>query len=420
MNRGDFSLSGIGSGGQLDPAGGGPGAIAPGPSPSLSICNNSALADDKGHSEAGASDLPGPRKKQAEALYRNLVFMVEQFGLNCLGFLTLTVGDMVGGRFVQVHDRKEAEKRFNRLARRFLKRYRCWVVATERHLSGAIHFHLVVAMAGPASAEALPVDIRTGFDFELFLACRAAGRRFTAQQVGACPALAAEWAALREGLARFGFGRAELTPVRTNAEGMGRYMGKYLSKDWSARRPEDKGARCIRYGGHWSRKAQKGVRRARPCMAVFGWATPRARAWRVFLAQMAVVLEVRDQIKLTPENIAEKWGKRWAFRFKQAAVKTLFIPEDNLPLAVRGAVDMHNLEVSFACRRAFRSARLITAARVSDFLKPEDWREVEEFDSLQNETERRLYDYCHREKSDREMPARWLSEVASKFDNEPF
>ena len=30
------------------------------------------------------------------------------------------------------------------------------------------------------------------------------------------------------------------------------YLGAYLSADWEHRLPEDKGARCVRYFGHWS------------------------------------------------------------------------------------------------------------------------------------------------------------------------
>jgi len=53
----------------------------------------------------------------------------------------------------------------------------------------------------------------------------------------------------------------------------GRYLDEYLSKDWEHRLPEDKGARCVRYFGHWA-KGQRaaGERRAvPPNSSRFGW-----------------------------------------------------------------------------------------------------------------------------------------------------
>lgn len=411
MNCGPFACPGGGScsqGGQ-----GGAGADAPASAPpSLSICNNS----DKGPLQAGPSpsspSLPGPRKKQAEALFQNLLFLAREFGLNCLGFLTLTVGDWVNGRFVQVFDRKEAERRFDNLRRRVLKRYRCGVVVPERHASGAVHFHLVVALAGPAHLVAAPVDIRTGFNFEEFLRLRGLKRRFRAEQVGACAALVAEWKELRRVLPGYGFGRSELTPIRSNAVGIGRYMGEYLIKDWLARLPEDHGMRGIRYLGHWSSRPQNGARRSRPCMGVFGWATPKARAWRAMLAQMAVVVEAREKLKLTPENIAQKWGKRWAWRFNKAVQGIQFVAEDSMPPALQDAIHTHNCGVIISCGEA---ARHVTQAG-SDSYSGAGWERQE----VLSERDAILYRAAWSARDERIQQADELREVAQEFQNQPF
>ena len=57
----------------------------------------------------------------------------------------------------------------------------------------------------------------------------------------ACLWLRAMWATLRVRLPEFHFGRHELKPVRTNAEGVGRYLGKYIVKHYDNRLPEDGG-----------------------------------------------------------------------------------------------------------------------------------------------------------------------------------
>src|ERR1700734_2572208 len=88
--------------------------------------------------------LPGPRRKQAEALSQNIQWMAERFGKERIGFLTLTLGDVdSGGRFRNLRDRKEAQRRFHSLlTNKISKRYSCGVIVTERHKNGGIHFHL--------------------------------------------------------------------------------------------------------------------------------------------------------------------------------------------------------------------------------------------------------------------------------------
>jgi hypothetical protein len=93
-----------------------------------------------------APPLPGPRKKQAEALTQNIQWMAATFGKERVGFLTLTLGDFeAGGRFRNLRDRKEAQRRFHSLlTNEISKRYVCGVTVMERHKNGGIHFHLAV------------------------------------------------------------------------------------------------------------------------------------------------------------------------------------------------------------------------------------------------------------------------------------
>ena len=76
--------------------------------------------------------LPGPRKKQADALTENVKWLAATFGKERIGFLTLTLGDKdAGGRFRNLRDRKEAQRRFHSLLTNVIaKRYQCGVTIT--------------------------------------------------------------------------------------------------------------------------------------------------------------------------------------------------------------------------------------------------------------------------------------------------
>ena len=161
-------------------------------------------------------------KKSTTALEMNVKAFIEVFGLNKVGFLTLTFVD-------DVTDPKEAQRRFHSLRTNFLKRhFPEYIAVYERTKKGRIHFHLIVNVR---------VDIRRGLNFREI----AEGRYSSAN-----PALRQLWALLRENVHKYGFGRTELLPVKTNSKGLARYVSKYISKHINSRKPEDKGYRLVR------------------------------------------------------------------------------------------------------------------------------------------------------------------------------
>jgi hypothetical protein len=158
--------------------------------------------------------------------------MAKEFGIERIGFLTLTFED-------NVIDHREASRRFHSLRTGVLKgRYERGAWARQRQSRGAVHFHCVVP---------LKADIRTGVDFEAF-ANMALPRR---QRYASAPkALKAEWSAWRDIAPRYHFGRTELLPVRSTKEGIAKYVGRYIGKDFSARLDIDKGARFYGFWGY--------------------------------------------------------------------------------------------------------------------------------------------------------------------------
>lgn len=266
--------------------------------------------------------MPGTKAKQAKALAYNIRWAGETFGIERLGFLTLTVGDSVNGRWVGVRCRKEASRRFNSILNRIRERYRCGVIVTERHKSGVIHFHLLVVLGE---------DIKTGFDFE------AVKRK---DYRSASEALRAEWAWWRENQAKYGFGRHELMPVRTTGEQIGRYVAKYLGKSWEERTADDKGGRCVRYFGRWDKR---GAKVGPPMSARHGAVTPRACAWRACMKQIQWATAYHG-LELNEKNIKEYNGPRWAWRVtKQIQRFKFFVPAAG-GATERCGMEAHNQE----------------------------------------------------------------------------
>lgn len=220
--------------------------------------------------------LPSNVKKQVFALSLNTEYFIDTFGLNSVGFLTLTFKE-------PIDKPKEANRRFNSFASNFLRKNTVsWIKVQERHLSGRIHFHLLIAV---------DADIRTGFDFE-------AVRKRDYSSVS--PELKQLWKLFRENCPKYGFGRHQLEPVKSTAEGMAKYLSKYLTKDMGKRYPSDKGARLVSYG-----------KCSRIASSRFSWFSDGAKLFRTKLA--IFVHSVADHLGVEPsfESMKEALGERW-------------------------------------------------------------------------------------------------------------
>lgn len=227
--------------------------------------------------------LVGPRKKVALALSWNVASMCKTWGIERVGFLTLTFAD-------HVTDAREAQRRFNSLASNVLrKRYPAHIAVLERQASGRIHYHLLVV---------LPEDIRTGVDFD------AIARR---EYGTANKALRLEWAFWRKTAPVYRFGRTELLPIKSDADAMGQYVGKYIAKGQAFRTEADKGVRLVRYSGG-----------ARMATCKFADLNKYPNEWRAkvctFVRQMAQAYphrRIRDM-----DDLAFHFGSRWAFHWR--------------------------------------------------------------------------------------------------------
>ena len=150
-----------------------------------------------------------------------------------VGFFTLTTPDNCSDH----HEFRQRWRSFNSHYFSQSPHFGHWLAIYERQRRGAWHLHVLVL---------LPYDIRTGVDFTQF----ALGRYSSAP-----PYLRAVWRELRIKCKAYGFGRHELLPIKSNADAMAQYIGKYISKHLGSRKDEDKGKRLIASSSGWTKTA---------------------------------------------------------------------------------------------------------------------------------------------------------------------
>ena len=240
--------------------------------------------------------LTGSHRRMAFCLIGEIQWMADEYGLDNLGFLTLTHSD-------NLVDMKESSKRFNSLATGVLRdRYSASIVVTERQGRGAIHYHIVTA---------LRQNIAEGFNWDEAREAifqhkvgryREAGKHWRA---AAGAILREEWAFWRKTCPAYGFGRHELLPIRGTAECIAKYVGKYVAKHVDQRSVEDKGARTVRFIGFKAR-------RFRP---QFGWHNGHATMWRMKVGEFARINRCRDMSELK-----RKFGPRWCWKWAECII----------------------------------------------------------------------------------------------------
>ena len=170
--------------------------------------------------------------------------------------------------FVNIYDAAEAARRFDNINRRVIRDlFNRAIAVTERHRKKGIHFHLLGTLASGA-------DIRTGFDFE------AVNNR---DYSSASPEIRNIWKMLRNRLPEYGFGRAELLPIKKTGEVVACYVSKYIEKHVCNRLPEDRRKKLVRYIG-WEKQQLKANE--------FEWDGDKAKAWRGKSREMLAMLEI--------------------------------------------------------------------------------------------------------------------------------
>jgi len=231
-------------------------------------------------------------------------------GIERVAFVTLTFPD-------NCEDRDEAQGRFHSFYTNFLRRAYDpleFIAVPERQERGAFHYHL---------ATAFPCDVRTGFNFDACAAANKAKRdgdqsEFRRQQQiyfeSANDSLRGIWRDLRSAAPRYQFGRCETLPVLSNAQGLARYVGAYVTTASSNRQLRDKGLRTVRYSLD-----------QRAASIRWSWADGNGRVWRRGFQLLGQILE------LDYEKFKEVYGEKvcWKMRGKITLLGHKF--DDALP-----------------------------------------------------------------------------------------
>lgn len=121
------------------------------------------------------------------------------------------------------------------------------------------------------------------------------------------------WNELREAMPKYGFGRSELMPIRSNKEGVGRYIGKYIAKHVGAREQRDKGVRLF--------SSSSGFR---PANTNYAWNTPYAWVWRMKVKEFARLNNVGSY-----GGLQMRLGKSWAFKYAEF-IFSMELPQDTI------------------------------------------------------------------------------------------
>ena len=240
-------------------------------------------------------------KKSAAALEMNVHQFIETFGIDHCGFLTLTFADHV----VCV---KEASRRFHSMRTNYLRHmFKHYICVYERTKRGRIHFHLIVACKQ---------NIRRGLNFKAI-----ASKDYSS----ACEELRQLWQSLRNNMPKYGFGRTELLPVKTNSKGLSKYVAKYISKHIDSRLPEDKGYRLIR-----TTIDKKSLWKI--ATSNFSFRSEGSKTWREKLKAWALLItpylkQWAEEVKgyyiddLNEENyniiLSEILGSKWAYKNRE-------------------------------------------------------------------------------------------------------
>lgn len=314
------SATAPGTGRRASAPGGAGGTAAALPCLSTNNCN--------GGKASGSQSLSAAHRRTAFALKFNVLCLIQRHGLERIGFLTLTFA-----RHVVRY--KEAQKALHSLMTGVLKeRYPEYIIVMERMDSRRIHYHLLVVMAE---------DIRTGFDFK---AVKRGDYRSASQY------LRREWKFWRQTAPKYGFGRTELLPIKKTADGIAKYVGKYVAKHIGQRLPEDKGARLVRYSRGTNRASTR-----------FAWNTLGAYMWRAKLGTFCRMLALNSD---NYQQFLKEWfGRNWVYRLGPL-IDSIKLPEfdpvEECSLSVRVAWLCAIRERERCCGRRHREAKVFLPA----------------------------------------------------------
>lgn len=247
-------------------------------------------------------ELSPYHKKAIFALRLNLEAHIDDCGVNHVGFMTVSFKE-------KVFEYKQATKLFHSFVSSdgFCQLFGKWYRVAEQHKDGSWHLHLLVECRE---------DIRTGFDWDHWSASKKLYRSSRGKSYAHLAKCCTEDHPIRvywQRIVRISerskmIGRCQMEPLKSNSEGCGKYLSKYLDKGFitNRKKAEEKGAKVEK-----RRLVGKGSKATRAASSRFAWVSEGGRIWRAGLAQIAEHFELKDL-----EGFSDLWGPRWAYHLK--------------------------------------------------------------------------------------------------------
>ncbi len=247
-------------------------------------------------------ELSPYHKKAIFALRLNLEAHVEDCGVDRIGFMTVTFKD-------KVFRYKQATRLFHSFVSSdaFCGLFGKWYRVAEQHKDGSWHLHMLVECRD---------DIRTGFDWDHWSASKQLYRKNKGKSYSHLAKCCAKDHPIRvywQGIVKISerskmIGRCQMEPLKSNAEGCGKYLAKYLDKGFVTNRinAKEKGTHIER-----RRLVGKGGKAVRAASSRLSWVSPGGRRWRACIGEVATHFGLKDYSELS-----KHWGPRWAYRIK--------------------------------------------------------------------------------------------------------
>ncbi len=250
-----------------------------------------------------SSSLNGrTNRKRVFAAQENMRGYVRRVGEDRIGVLTLTTAD-------ECRSLREFQRRWNSLMTNFVRRlWKSGVWVGERQMrTGNWHGHALVDVG---------FEIRTAFPFE-----EVARRNYRNVDLR----VRHLWKQLRGKTPRYGFGRTELVPIKSNSEWAIKYLTSYLGKALFSEKTV--GEEKARLFGMWGC--------VRSAYSRFDWVSARLmRKKRAWLAS-AHGFESEDAF-------SRSYGDRWWFRLGESLMRVI-LPEDWYQVRRNGGLEWDDL-----------------------------------------------------------------------------
>jgi hypothetical protein len=227
-----------------------------------------------------ANERDSGYKRRVYALQINILDFIARHGLAFTAYVTIT--------FASKLEPCEAQKIWNSLLTNFIRpNYGEAIVVREFGKSGRIHITLLVPVG---------VDIRSGCDFG----------GFTRRDYHSAPdALKALWRVWRTIELKYGLGRCEVMPIKTDAF----TVAQYLSKELGSPTPDGGRIRRISYVGLQTKKVAN---------SNFTWAGGRSKQYREKVGGFVTMMADNDDIAApTFEAMCQRFGRSWSMQFSR-------------------------------------------------------------------------------------------------------